>query len=221
MLSQRRRAPVSSKLTRCHPTADTPTIDVHVNRVNRDHPLSAIHPASSSSSLSCPLLLSSTSSSSLPVRARPSFDRVRRLQRGFRLSCYELSNGKQKFRPPSPLIPCRLLFSFLFLFSFPPSPSTPLFHQFYSPSRKNIYFRKNVCARARIFLLFHRSVFGLLFFFPAKRNQGGGRRERISQVEGKIGSLTTPRDTTISPSPAVPMQMVVITNDERAARLSF
>lgn len=105
---------------------------------------------------------------------------------------------------PPPFIPCRLLFSFLFLFFFPPSPSTPLFHQFYSPSRKNIYFRKNVCARARIFLLFHRSVFGLLFFFPAKRNQGGGRRERISQVEGKIGSLTTPRDTTISPSPPRP-----------------
>ena len=79
MLSQRRRAPVSSKLTRCHPTADTPTIDVHVNRVNRDHPLSAIHPARRRPR--CPARCCCRR----PRRhCRPSFDHVRRLQRGFR-----------------------------------------------------------------------------------------------------------------------------------------
>lgn len=53
---------------------------------------------SSSSSLSCSLLLSSTSSSSLPVRARPSFDRVRRLQRGFR--CRVMSFRTVNKNPP-------------------------------------------------------------------------------------------------------------------------
>lgn len=63
MLSQRRRAPVSSKLTRCHPMAGTPTIDVHVNRSeSRSSPVGDPS-CSSSSSLSCSLLLSSTSSS--------------------------------------------------------------------------------------------------------------------------------------------------------------
>lgn len=153
MLSQRRRAPVSSKLTRCHPTADTPTIDVHVNRVNRDHPLSAIHPASSSSSLSCPLLLSSTSSSSLPVRARPSFDRVRRLQRGFRLSCYELSNGKQKFRPP-PSSPYPVSFAiFIPLFIFLSFISLHFFINFIPPPGK-IYILEKTYARARVFSFF-------------------------------------------------------------------
>ena len=67
---------------------------------------------SSSSSLSCSLLLSSTSSS-LPsvLWSCPS------VTAWFPLSCYELSNDKQKF---SPTYVYRLLFLFFFLFFFVP-----------------------------------------------------------------------------------------------------
>lgn len=89
---------------------------------------------SSSSSLSCSLLLSSTSSSSLPVRARPPFDRVRRLQRRFPLSCYELSNGKQKFPLPLPPYPVSFaIFIPLFYFPFPHPLPPPLFRHFFIP----------------------------------------------------------------------------------------
>lgn len=132
---------------------------------------------SSSSSLSCSLLLSSTSSSSLPVRARPPFDRVRRLQRRFPLSCYELSNGKQKFPLPFPLIPCRLLFSFLFFIFLSPIPF-PLrfFVIFLFPFPENIYFKKTY---ARISFLSFFIVFGLSFFSrPSGTKQRRRRRRR-------------------------------------------
>lgn len=123
---------------------------------------------------------------------------------GCRVMSFRTVNKNSAPLPP-PLIPCRLLFSFLFLFFFPSSPSTPLFHQFYSPSRKNIYFRKNVCARARIFLLFHRSVFGLLFFFPAKRNQeeeGGEREDFTGGREDRIVNDTARyNDKSLPPRP--------------------
>lgn len=132
---------------------------------------------SSSSSLSCSLLLSSTSSSSLPVRARPPFDRVRRLQRRFPLSCYELSNGKQKF--PLPLISCRLLFSFLFFIFLSPIPF-PLrfFVIFLFPFPENIYFKKTY-ARISFLSFFIVPSSGYRFFSrPSGTKQRRRRRRR-------------------------------------------
>lgn len=200
MLSQRRRAPVSSKLTRCHPTADTPTIDVHVNRVNRDHPLSAIHPARRRPR--CPARCCCRR----PRRRHCPSAPVRPLivsvgySGGFR--CRVMSFRTVNKNSPSPLSRVVCYFHFSFLFSFPPSPSPSAFSSFfYSPSRK-IYILKK---RTRVFPFFLFLSYRLraIVFFPAKRNQAEEEEEeeRISQVEGKIGSLTTPRDATISPSP--------------------
>lgn len=111
MLSQRRRAPVSSKLTRCHPTADTPTIDVHVNRVNRDHPLSTIHPARRRPR--CPARCCCRR----PRRhCRPSFDHVRRLQRGFRCRVMSFPTTNKNSHLRTYIVCCFSFSSFFFFF---------------------------------------------------------------------------------------------------------
>lgn len=84
---------------------------------------------SSSSSLSRSLLLSSTSSSSLPVR--PSFDRVRRLQRGFRcrVMSFRTVNKNLPLPLPSPPYPVSFaIFSVPFLPSIFPPPLEPRVH---------------------------------------------------------------------------------------------
>lgn len=160
---------------------------------------------SSSSSLSCSLLLSSTSSSSLPVRARPPFDRVRRLQRRFPLSCYELSNGKQKF--PLPLISCRLLFSFLFfIFLSPISFPLRFFVIFLFPFPENIYFKKTY---ARIsFLSFFIVPSSGYRFFPGQaepsRGGGGGGEDFTGGREDRIVNDTARCDDKSLPSPSCP-----------------
>lgn len=136
---------------------------------------------SSSSSLSCSLLLSSTSSSSLPVRARPSFDRVRRLQRGFR--CRVMSFRTVNKNPPPPRVVCYFHSSFYFPFLHLP-PTRPLFRHF-SLRGKILYILKK---RARIlFLALSLPFLSSPVFFPAKRNQmeeggedlTGGGEDRI------------------------------------------
>ena len=194
MLSQRRRAPVSSKLTRCHPTADTPTIDVHVNRVNRDHPLSAIHPARRRPR--CPARCCCRR----PRRhCRPSFDHVRRLQRGFR--CRVMSFPTTDKNPHTLCVRTYIVrcffshffflsFSFFFFFSFLSLYTFALTFQLgFHPSsgmhrdRSSFFFS---------FLSFFLSLFRA--FHPGALSDVSRARRaepRISQVGGKIGSLTT------------------------------
>lgn len=177
MLSQRRRAPVSSKLTRCHPTADTPTIDVHVNRVNRDHPLSAIHPARRRPR--CPARCCCRR----PRRRHCPSAPVRPLivsvgySGGFRCRVMSFRTVNKNSPSPFPLIPCRLLFSFLF-FIFLSSIPFPLrfFVIFLFPFPENIYFKKTY---ARISFLSFFIVFGLSFFsWPSGTKQRRRRRRR-------------------------------------------
>lgn len=136
---------------------------------------------SSSSSLSCSLLLSSTSSSSLPVRARPSFDRVRRLQRGFR--CRVMSFRTVNKNPPPPLTPRPLLFSFLFLFSFPPPPPDASTFSSLFPSRENIIYLEKTCAYS-----LSRSLspfFIVSCFFPGQAEPDGGGRRGFDRWRGR------------------------------------
>lgn len=141
---------------------------------------------SSSSSLSRSLLLSSTSSSSLPVR--PSFDRVRRLQRGFRCRVMSFRTVNKNLPLPLPSPPlsrvvCYFFRSFPSLY-FSPSPRTtrPLFHQFHS-SRENVYILKNVCVFSFLFFFSFRLRPP---FFPRAKAGGeedftGGREDRIDR----------------------------------------
>lgn len=129
---------------------------------------------SSSSSLSCSLLLSSTSSSSLPVRARPSFDRVRRLQRGFR--CRVMSFRTVNKNPPPPRVVCYFHSSFYFPFLHLP-PTRPLFRHF-SLRGKILYILKK---RARILFLALSLPFlsYRLLFFSRPSGTRWRREERI------------------------------------------
>ena len=215
MLSQRRRAPVSSKLTRCHPTADTPTIDVHVNRVNRDHPLSAIHPARRRPR--CPARCCCRR----PRRhCRPSFDHVRRLQRGFR--CRVMSFPTTDKNPHTTKIRVYVCVHvrvyivrcfFFHFFSVSLSLSFFPFSSFSSctrvdfPVRFSSFFRDarprytdRVPPSSSLFflssILFVLSV--LSRFYPDVFSRSRRAEPRISQVGGKIESLTTRPMRTIS-----------------------
>lgn len=131
---------------------------------------------SSSSSLSCSLLLSSTSSSSLPVRARPSFDRVRRLQRGFR--CRVMSFRTVNKNPPPPRVVCYFHSSFYFPFLHLP-PTRPLFRHF-SLRGKILYILKK---RARILSL--SPFFIVSCFFPGQAEPDGGGRRGFDRWRGR------------------------------------
>lgn len=200
MLSQRRRAPVSSKLTRCHPTADTPTIDVHVNRVNRDHPLSAIHPARRRPR--CPARCCCRR----PRRRHCPSAPVRPLivsvgySGGFR--CRVMSFRTVNKNSPSPLSRVVCYFHSSFLFSFPPSPSPSAFSSFfYSPSRK-IYILKK---RTRVFPFFLFLSSSGYRFFPGQaepsRGGGGGGEDFTGGREDRIVNDTARCDDKSLPSP--------------------
>lgn len=205
MLSQRRRAPVSSKLTRCHPTADTPTIDVHVNRVNRDHPLSAIHPARRHPR--CPARCCCRR----PRRRHCPSAPVRPLivsvgySGGFR--CRVMSFRTVNKNSPSPLSRVVCYFHSSFLFSFPPSPSPSAFSSFfYSPSRK-IYILKK---RTRVFPFFFYRLRAIVFFpsvfgqAEPSRGGGGGGEDFTGGREDRIVNDTARCDDKSLPSPSCP-----------------
>lgn len=186
MLSQRRRAPVSSKLTRCHPTADTPTIDVHVNRVNRDHPLSAIHPARRRPR--CPARCCCRR----PRRRHCPSAPVRPLivsvgySGGFRCRVMSFRTVNKNSPSPFPLIPCRLLFSFLFFIFLSPIPF-PLrfFVIFLFPFPENIYFKKTY-ARISFLSFFIVPSSGYRFFSrPSGTKQRRRRRRGFHRWKGR------------------------------------
>ena len=123
---------------------------------------------SSSSSLSCSLLLSSTSSS-LPsvLWSCPS------VTAWFPLSCYELSNDKQKF---SPTYVYRLLFLFFFLFFF----LYPIIYVYWHSG--HFYSSSGVCPCIKIYS-FVRFIWRFVRCFSRSTSGTedftGGREDRI------------------------------------------